>query len=492
MNVLRDNIGWNFDNTYTLLPDTLMTKIKPTLVKKPELVMLNLNLAKNLNLNFHKQDKMYLSSLFSGNILPEGSSCIAQAYAGHQFGNFTMLGDGRAILLGEHINNKNKRFDIQFKGSGKTPYSRNGDGRAALGPMLREYLISEAMHGLEIPTTRSLAIVTTGENVIRETNLEGAILTRIAASHIRVGTFQYLMMKGDVEALKQLINYTIDRHYINFNFSTNSNPSINLLNGIIEKQISLIINWMRVGFIMGVMNTDNMTLSGETIDYGPCAFMDYYNPNAVYSSIDVQGRYAFANQEIICHWNVSRFAETLIPLLANKENEALDIGKKIINNFRVKFKLKWLSMMKNKLGFIGNFPEDEIFIEELLSWMKQNKADYTNTFIFLMDNSKNLSDIYKNKSFLNLYEQWKKRIAKNKVSKNIYLNLMRANNPLLIPRNHLVEEALYHATEKKDYFKFNKLVDLVQNPYDQNINIKYYQSPPTMDFIDNYKTYCGT
>ena len=484
------NVGWRFDNSYISLPNILMTKINPVKVKAPQVVILNHDLAKDLNLDFNYINEDKLASFFSGNELPKGAECIAQAYAGHQFGYFTMLGDGRSILLGEHINSKNIRFDIQFKGSGKTPYSRNGDGKSALGPMLREYLISEAMYGLAIPTTRSLAVVTTGEEVMRERNLQGAILTRVASSHIRVGTFQYLTMKGDITTLKKLVNYTINRHYSNV--TKKENPAITLLEGLIEKQISLIVNWMRVGFIHGVMNTDNVALSGETIDYGPCAFMDFYNPKTVFSSIDHQGRYSFANQEIICHWNVSRFAETLIPLLADNENKAIKIGSKIINKFSDKFKYKWISMMKNKLGFIGNFPKDEIFIKKILSWMEENKADYTNTFIFLMNPSFSEEDIYKNKSFIDLYEEWKIRINKNKVSKKTHLNIMKINNPLLIPRNHIVEESLINVCENNDYNNFNELVNIVKKPYANNEIKQYYQSLPDSNFLNSYKTFCGT
>ena len=484
------NVGWKFDNSYISLPNILMTKINPVKVKSPKLVILNHDLAKDLDLDFNYIDENELASIFSGNELPKGAESIAQAYAGHQFGNFTMLGDGRAILMGEHINSKNIRFDIQFKGSGITPYSRNGDGKAALGPMLREYLISEAMYGLTIPTTRSLAVVTTGEEVMRERNLQGAILTRVASSHIRVGTFQYLAMKGDINTLNKLVDYTINRHYSNF--AKKENPAITLLEGLIEKQISLVVNWMRVGFIHGVMNTDNVALSGETIDYGPCAFMDFYNPKTVFSSIDHQGRYSFANQEIICHWNVSRFAETLIPLLADNEDKAIKIGTKIINKFSDKFKYKWISMMKNKLGFIGNFPEDEIFIKKILSWMEVNKADYTNTFIFLMNPTFSSEGIYKSKSFVDLYEEWKKRINKNNESKKTHLNIMQTNNPLLIPRNHIVEESLNNVCENNNYANFNELINLIKNPYENKEIKQYYQSPPDSIFINSYKTFCGT
>ena len=323
------DIGLNFDNTYSNLSSTLITNINPTPVKSPKLIILNKELAKYLDLNFDSINKLKLASLLSGNLLPKGSKCIAQAYAGHQFGYLNILGDGRAILIGEHITKKNKRYDLQFKGSGKTPYSRNGDGRATLLSMLREYIISEAMHGLNIPTTRSLSVVSTGEDIQRGENLMGGILTRVASSHIRVGTFQYLAMQGDKNNLSKLIDYSLKRHYPDEPVDVNS--AITLLKSVRDRQISLIINWMRVGFIHGVMNTDNMTISGETIDYGPCAFMDTYNPHKVFSSIDQNGRYSFINQSIIAHWNISRFAETLIPFLDKSKNKAIEIGKEIIN-----------------------------------------------------------------------------------------------------------------------------------------------------------------
>ena len=307
-------IGWHFDNTYSKLSKTFIEDIKPTPVHDPELVILNEQLAKELNLDFSKAKEKDLSLLFSGNSLPDGTKTIAQAYAGHQFGHFTMLGDGRAVLLGEHITNKNNRFDIQFKGSGRTSFSRGGDGRAALGPMLREYIISEAINNLNIPTTRSLAVVKTGEKVVRENLLDGAILTRVASSHLRVGTFQYIAAKQNIEDLNTLVDYAIERHYPQIKSS--KTKALDLLNLVMEKQCQLIVDWMRVGFIHGVMNTDNMTISGETIDYGPCAFMDEYNPKTVFSSIDKFGRYAFSNQPPITKWNLARFAECLIPLLS--------------------------------------------------------------------------------------------------------------------------------------------------------------------------------
>ena len=318
---MKNNINWNFDNTYSRLPDPFREKINPVKVKNPELVMLNKSLAEDLNLDFSGLDQAKLSALFSGNELPNDSRSIAQAYAGHQFGHFTMLGDGRAVLIGEHISKSNQRYDIQFKGSGKTAFSRNGDGRAALGPMLREYIISESMHFLNIPTTRSLAVAKTGEKVIRETQLEGAILTRVASSHIRVGTFQYIAARNKKGELEMLFEYVIKRHYPEIESS--KKQALDLLNVVLNKQIELVVNWMRVGFIHGVMNTDNMSIAGETIDYGPCAFMDIYDPKTVFSSIDKLGRYAYCNQPIITKWNLSRFAECLIPLIDGDQDKAI-------------------------------------------------------------------------------------------------------------------------------------------------------------------------
>ena len=364
-------IGWCFDNTYSKLPDSFKENIDPIPVKKPELVKLNENLADELNLDFSNLDNDKISELFSGNKLPEGSKSIAQAYAGHQFGHFTMLGDGRAVLIGEHLSKKKNRYDVQFKGSGKTAFSRNGDGRAALGPMLREYIISEAMHNLGIPTTRSLAVVKTGEKVIREIPLTGAILTRVALSHIRVGTFQYIAARQKRDELEILFNYVIERHYPNIKNS--KNKSIDLLETVMDKQIDLVVNWMRVGFIHGVMNTDNMSISGETIDYGPCAFMDLYDPKTVFSSIDQLGRYAYCNQPVITKWNLSRFAECLIPLMHKDQNKAIELATEIINTFEKKYEEKWLNMMRDKLGLFGVDQKDKFLILDLLTWMHQKK-----------------------------------------------------------------------------------------------------------------------
>ena len=483
-----NKIGWNFDNTYSKLPESFISKISPIPVKSPELTIFNYNLAEKLGLNFSSIEKNDLSKLFSGNLLPEGSKSIAQAYAGHQFGHFTMLGDGRAVLMGEHVSKNNERFDIQFKGSGQTPFSRNGDGRAALGPMLREYIISEAMHSLNVPTTRSLAVVKTGEDVVRENILQGAILTRVASSHLRVGTFQYVAMRNNESELRTLVDYTINRHYPNIKKS--KNKAIDLLKVLIELQIDLVVNWMRVSFIHGVMNTDNMSISGETIDYGPCAFMDTYDPQTVFSSIDESGRYAYFNQPSITKWNLARFAECLIPLIDSNKDKAIEIATETINSFADIYKKKWLQMMRNKLGLLGEDLKDESLIIDLLTWMHQNKADYTNTFCVLMNENIKEDKIYKDKSFLGWKEQWQERLKPHNNSPEKSLKLMRSANPLVIPRNHKVEEAL-EAANNDDLNPMKNLLKVLEKPYENQEGISEYQSPaPASD--KKYQTFCGT
>jgi len=481
-------IGWHFDNTYSKLPKSFLENIKPVPVKDPKLIILNKNLAEQLNLDFSKFSDTDLAKMFSGNSLPEGSETIAQAYAGHQFGHFTMLGDGRAVMLGEHLDKENKRFDIQFKGSGRTSFSRSGDGRAVLGPMLREYIISEAMHALNIPTTRSLAVVSTGEEVIREQMLPGAILTRVASSHIRVGTFQYIAATQNADDLKTLFNYTIDRHYPEIKDS--KTKALDLLNLLMQKQCELVINWMRVGFIHGVMNTDNMTVSGETIDYGPCAFMDQYHPQTVFSSIDQNGRYSYNNQPRITKWNIARFAECIIPLIDQDEQKAISIATETINNFEKLYEEKWLNMMRDKLGLFGEDKDDKHLIFELLTWMENNKADFTNTFCNLMDIQSIKDPIYQNQEYLNWTAKWKKRLEKNNTEKEKYLELMRSVNPIFIPRNHKVEEALKDASENK-LETLNQLLEVIKYPYKDNGILKDYQQPMSNE-NGNYKTFCGT
>ncbi|MDC1155849.1 YdiU family protein [Candidatus Pelagibacter sp.] len=479
-------IGWHFDNTYSKLSNTFKENIKPTPVHEPELVILNNKLAEDLSLDFSKIDKISLDQLFSGNSLPEGANPIAQAYAGHQFGHFTMLGDGRAVLLGEHLVDQKDRFDIQFKGSGRTSFSRGGDGRAALGPMLREYIMSEAINALKIPTTRSLAVAKTGEKVVRENLLPGAILTRVASSHIRVGTFQYIAAKQNIDDLNILVDYTINRHYPEIKLS--KNKALDLLNLVMEKQCQLVVDWMRVGFIHGVMNTDNTAISGETIDYGPCAFMDYYSPKTVFSSIDKLGRYSFANQAPIIKWNLSRFAECLIPLIDKNKDVAIKIATEIIDNFEKIYEVKWLNMMRDKLGLFGEDTNDRELINNLLSWMENNKADYTNTFCYLMNVRVNNSKIYSDKGFINWLDIWKKRSLINNGSKEKQLDIMQNVNPLVIPRNHKVEEALT-AANNDDLKVMNKLLSILDKPYGNQKGIEEYQSPSGNK---DYQTFCGT
>ena len=483
-----DKAGWSFDNTYARLPDDLLVKQVPIPVKSPELIVLNKDLSKDLNLDFTKIREENLSQLFSGNLLPTGSESIAQAYAGHQFGHFTMLGDGRAILMGEHVSKNGDRHDIQFKGSGKTPFSRSGDGRAALGPMLREYIISEAMNELGVATTRSLAVVKTGENVIRETHLPGAILTRIAASHIRVGTFQYIAATQKEQNLKVLFDYVINRHYPNIKNS--KNQALDLLKTIMNVQINLVIDWMRIGFIHGVMNTDNVSICGETIDYGPCAFMDTYNPETVFSSIDQKGRYSFSNQPKVIKWNLARFAESIITLIDDNKNRAIEIATEEINTFESIYEEKWLNMMRDKLGLFGKDISDQMLIMELLTWMDKNKVDYTNTFCFLMDENFSNNKIYKDKNFLIWKEKWKSRLKLNNNSQEKYLKLMHSVNPLVIPRNHEVEKVL-QASNNNNLTPMKDFLKVLKNPYINQENIEKYQFFKS-NKNEKYQTFCGT
>ena len=481
-------IGWRFDNTYSKLPNIFKEEVKPTPVNKPEIAIINYDLAKKLNLDLSKINSNDLAQIFSGNLLPDETKTIAQAYAGHQFGHFTMLGDGRAVLLGEHLVNKNDRFDIQFKGSGKTSFSRRGDGRAALGPMLREYVISEAIHALNIPTTRSLAVVKTGEEIVREELLQGAILTRVASSHIRVGTFQYIAAKQNIKDLKILVDYTIDRHYPEIKSS--ENKILDLLNLVMDRQCQLVVDWMRVGFIHGVMNTDNMAISGETIDYGPCAFMDQYDPKTVFSSIDQFGRYSFENQPRITKWNLARFAECIVNLINSDEDKAIKIATETINNFEKIYENKWLNMMRNKLGLFGEDKNDKKLILDLLDWMKNNKADYTNTFCYLMNTNNVEDEIFKVEDFKKWQERWHKRLKINNTSEEKYFELMKSTNPIVIPRNHKVEEALKAANEN-NFELFHNLLKVLKSPYDTTADLSDYQKPaPHTD--EKYQTFCGT
>ena len=484
---MENTINWNFDNSYSRLSDAFKEHIKPVAVKNPELVIFNDSLANELNLDITKINKDKLSSLCTGNTLPEGSNTIAQAYAGHQFGHFTMLGDGRAVLIGEHITNGNKRFDIQLKGSGKTSFSRNGDGRASLGPMLREYIISEAMHNLNIPSTRSLAVAKTGEKIMRDTLLEGAILTRVALSHIRVGTFQYIAARDKKDELELLLHYVINRHYPKL--VNSKNKAIDLLINLMNKQTDLVVNWMRVGFIHGVMNTDNMSISGETIDYGPCAFMDTYDPKTVFSSIDHMGRYAYCNQPIITKWNLSRFAECLIPMIDENQKKAIDIATEIINTFEKNYEDKWLEMMRKKLGLLENHNTDKNLILDLLTWMHQKKVDYTNTFCHLMKFKVQEEEDFQDRVFKDWKKRWNERLIINNSSNEKSIALMRTVNPLVIPRNDKVEETL-NLANKNNFKMLFEFLEILKTPYEELKNTYKYQIPNENN--KEYKTFCGT
>ena len=478
------NIGLKLKATYTQLPEVLYSKLMPISVKDPKTVVLNNKLSSELGIDFSNLSSADLSNFLSGNTLPTGIGPFAQAYAGHQFGNFTILGDGRALTIGEQTTPKGKIYDIQYKGSGRTPYSRGGDGRAALGPMLREYLISEAMFHLNIPTTRSLAVVETGEKVLREKPLKGAILTRVAASHVRFGTFQFLAAHKDIDAMSKLLDYCIKRHFPEI--LDNPNKVIKFIELVMSKQIDLIVNWMRVGFIHGVMNTDNSTICGETIDYGPCAFMDQYDHKTVFSSIDFQGRYSYGNQPATIHWNLIRFAESLLPLIDKNESKSIEIAQKTIDSFSEIFNEKWQNMMRSKLGLTDQSEEDEALIKDLLSWMQSNKPDFTNTFCNLMDIKHANDEEFEDNEFLAWKKNWKDR-----VNNNDYLNIMKKTNPILIPRNYLVEEALTEAESEGKFIKFKELLTVLSKPYEQlDIDEKYLKTPQIQ--VEPYKTFCGT
>ena len=484
---MNRNINWNFDNSYSRLPNAFKENIKPVSVKNPELLLLNEKLASDLNLNFENITKDELSEIFAGNVLPKGSNSIAQAYAGHQFGHFTMLGDGRATLLGEHLTNKKKRYDIQFKGSGKTSFSRNGDGRAALGPMLREYIISEAINYLNIPTTRGLAVVKTGEQVFREIPLPGAILTRVASSHIRVGTFQYIAAREHESELKIFFDYVINRHYPHL--KDFENIALEFLKAVLDKQIDLVVNWMRVSFVHGVMNTDNMSISGETIDYGPCAFMDTYDPQTVFSSIDKMGRYAYCNQPIITKWNLARLAECLIPLINTNQNKSIELATDIINSFEKKYEEKWMEMMRHKLGLSILDEKDKFLILDLLTWMHQHKADYTNTFCYLMNEKIQNDKIYTDYHFKIWKKRWQERLKKEKNIQDKSIELMKKNNPIVIPRNHKIEEVL-NAAQEDNLKPYLRLLEILKKPYSSREGLKDYQTLSNSN--EKYKTFCGT
>ena len=485
----KNDSGWNLENTYAELPKLFYTPLEIEAVSAPKLVILNQRLAENLGLNAAALMEQDGINILAGQALPAKAKPIAQAYAGHQFGYFTMLGDGRAMLIGEQITPAGERFDIQLKGSGKTPYSRSGDGKAALGPMLREYLISEAMHYLGIPTSRSLAVVTTGEPVYRENILKGAVLTRVAASHIRVGTFEYAAQWGTTADVRVLADYTISRHFPWL--LSEPNRYRGLLDAVIKAQAALIAKWQLVGFIHGVMNTDNVTISGETIDYGPCAFMDHYDPTTVFSSIDLQGRYAYRNQPNIGLWNLARLAETLIPLVDDNQEQALKLVEAALQNYPSLYQADWLQGMRLKLGIVNEEPEDERLIADLLGLMKQYQADYTNTFVDLTLDRTQSSDLYESDAFKAWRDRWQARMEKQEQTDQDIKIIMKQANPVVIPRNHQVEKALKAANEQDDFKPLQRLLAVLQAPYDYDSLNPEFMTPPEPS-NHPYKTYCGT
>jgi uncharacterized protein YdiU (UPF0061 family) len=481
--------GWNFDNSYARLPQSFFTRMSPPPAHSPQLNVLNEPLAISLGLNVQALQSADGAAMLAGNEIPEGALPLAQAYAGHQFGHFNRLGDGRALLLGEQITPTGERFDIQLKGSGRTPYSRGGDGRASLGPMLREYIISEAMHALGIATTRSLAVVTTGEPVYRETELPGAILTRVASSHLRVGTFQYVAQWGTAEELRELADYTLQRHYPEV--GDEENRYLCLLQEVIKRQAELIAKWQLVGFIHGVMNTDNMAISGETIDYGPCAFMDAYDPETVFSSIDVHGRYAYGNQPNIAAWNLARFAETLLPLLHDNEEQAVILAEDALSDFVELYHHNWLAGMRAKLGIFNEEAEDEALITDLLRMMQEQRADYTNTFRALTFDKPEDTILFGTEGFAQWYELWQERLGRQPESKASSHQLMGSSNPAVIPRNLRVEEALEASVKQGDNSVMKQLLDILSSPYDHSRDRSEHYTLPAVSTCP-YQTFCGT
>jgi serine/tyrosine/threonine adenylyltransferase len=487
-----------FDNTYVRLPDRCHARLDPTPVASPALIAFNDGLADELGVRRPLPDAAEIARTFSGNSVPPGAEPIAQAYAGHQFGSFVpQLGDGRAILLGEVIDAGGRRRDIQLKGSGVTPFSRGGDGRAALGPVLREYLVSEAMHALGIPTTRALAAVTTGETVYRDGPLPGAVLTRVAASHVRIGTFQYFAARGDIEALKALADHVIARHYPEA--SAAESPYVALLEAVVEAQASLVARWLHVGFIHGVMNTDNMSVSGETIDYGPCAFMDAYDPATRFSSIDRRGRYAYANQPPIAQWNLTRLAETLLPLVDRDPEKAVASVTPALEGFAGRFETHWVAGMRRKLGLASAEPGDGALGQGLLDVMQATAADYTLVFRRLADAADGAgpeadAEVLRlcggTVECLAWLTQWRARLARDPQSPAARTAAMRAVNPAVIPRNHRVEAALAAASDAGDYAPFERLGAVLATPFEEPADSAFMDPPAERD--PAYRTFCGT
>lgn len=468
-----------FDNSYARLPGSMHVGVDPTPVSAPRLIKVNDALARELGID----PAALTPEVAVGNQLLPGSTPIAQAYAGHQFGNFVpQLGDGRAILLGEVVDVNGRRRDIQLKGSGRTPFSRGGDGRAALGPVLREYLVSEAMNALGIPTTRALMAATTGERVYRDAVLPGAVLTRVASSHIRVGTFQFFAARQDTQALKLLVDHVIDRHYPQLKGA--DNPALALLDAVMEAQAALVARWVQVGFIHGVMNTDNCSISGETIDYGPCAFMDAYDPGTVFSSIDTYGRYAYANQAPIAQWNMARLAETLLAFIDPNREEAIRIATERIEGFPAIYTKYWLAGFRRKIGLVSEEDGDLELIQALLDAMQLARADFTITFRALSNGEEPVA-------LKDWLLAWRERLARDPQTAEARRALMRAVNAVYIPRNHLVEEMISAGVERQDYALFEAMLRVLMSPYEEQPEAERYAAPPA-EVDGAYRTFCGT
>ncbi len=495
----------SFNNTYVSLPTEFYSKLDPTPVAKPELIQFNNDLSNVLGITVSDSDREDLLAIFSGNKIAIGSEPLAMVYAGHQFGGFSpQLGDGRANLLGEVVGKDGIRYDIQLKGSGPTPYSRGGDGRSALGPVIREYLVSEAMAKLHVPTTRALVAMTTGEEVARDKLVQGGILTRVAKGFVRVGTFEFFSARRDDVAIKKLADYEIERHYPKAKKA--DNPYVAFLAEVVDAQAKLIAQWMAVGFIHGVMNTDNMSIAGETIDYGPCAFMDEFSYGRVYSSIDHNKRYAYNNQPNIGQWNLIRLAEALLPLFVDgsleedkQGNAAVSIAQDILNSYQGQYKAYWLASMRKKIGLYENQDDDAMLIHDLLDLMDENNADFTLTFYYLSQLNKSISDVdYALESlFLNAPElnkwlsKWRARLSTELLTNTERKEKMLAVNPVYIPRNHQIEAAIRAAEDHNDFSVFYALNDVLQTPFSEQKEKEKYMLPPLAEEVV-HKTFCGT
>ena len=481
---MQKNKMFNFDYSYLSLPNQFHSLTKATKFPSPEVILLNKKLCKTFNIEINNNEDLVNLLLVKSKL----HTSFSQAYAGHQFGHFTKLGDGRAIIIGEHVTDNKHRFDLQLKGSGRTPYSRNGDGKATLKSMLREYLISEAMHYLNIPSSRSLSVIKTGEQIHRQTIQEGGILTRIMKSHIRVGTFEYASYYCSKDNLNAITSYTINRLYPEI--IEYKNPTLELLSRVMKNQIDLVVGWMRVGFIHGVMNTDNTSISGETFDYGPCAFMNTYNPKTTYSSIDHNMRYSFENQPKIIKWNISRFAETLLPIFHHNKKKSLQLAQSVINEFDDLWNKKYYEMMLDKIGIKS---KDKILyplVDDLLNIMQKFNLDYNNTFLSLSKVNFRTKELINNSEFIQWKIKWQDNINRFSNFKEAKY-LMKKNNPIVVPRNHLVEEALEEA-ENGNINSFKKLLNVISNPYEYQENLEKFTKPPGLIFEQNFQTYCGT